>query len=495
MSPTISDQPGHVDLFAQRRQKLEQLRTNNLNPFANEFSVTHDCGAARQLVEDGKLAEDSVVKVAGRVSAIRNMGNSAFFDLRDFTGRIQVFLQRKGLTPTEAEVFDQLDLGDILGVEGTIFRTKAGEISVKLTSPMLLAKALQPPPSNFHGLEDVETRYRQRYLDLIANPGTCSVFVNRSRIVKAIRDFLHESGFMEVETPMLQAVPGGAAAQPFITHHNALGIPLYMRIAPELYLKRMLVGGMTRIFEIGRNFRNEGISRRHNPEFTMLEVYQAYSNCSAMMNLTESLIVHLARVVTGGTTIEFRNAEGLLVRTIDLSPGWRRVPYRTLIRDTMGDDWFDLTVADKRRRAEAHGLPLADSASKMEMTQSVFEKLIEPTLINPTFVTHLPKSLVPLAKSTPEDPSTVDVFECCINGQEIAPGYSEQNDPIAQRRQLEDQAGDEPQRIDEEFLIALEHGMPPAGGIGIGIDRLCMLLLAQENIRDVILFPQMRPRV
>ena len=292
----------------------------------------------------------------------------------------------------------------------------------------------------------------------------------------------------------MQAIPGGAAAQPFVTRHNALGCEFYLRIALELYLKRLLVGGMDRVFEIGRNYRNEGISPRHNPEFTMLEAYQAFGDYETMMELLETMITRVAQKVVGTLVIEHRDAEGNVTRTIDLTSPWRRVKYRELIREKAGDDWFDVTPNERRKRAIDLGVEIGEDHEDFEVTNGLFEKLIEPTLIQPTFVTHLPKELIPLAKLSPEDPLTIEVFECCINGQEIAPAYTEQNDPVAQREALQNQAGGEQQKLDEDFLTALEHGMPPAGGIGIGIDRLVMMLLGQESIRDVLLFPQLKPK-
>jgi lysyl-tRNA synthetase class 2 len=329
----------------------------------------------------------------------------------------------------------------------------------------------------------------------MANDEVKDTFLKRSAILRELRNFMHERGYVEVETPMMQAIPGGAAAQPFVTHHNALGCSFYLRIALELYLKRLLVGGIDRVFEIGRNFRNEGLSRKHNPEFTMIEAYQAYGDYESMMELVQGMICHVAEKVFGTTIIEHKDSEGNVVKTIDLSPGnWRRVTYKDLIREKAGADWFDVTPEERRQRAHDLGAEIGHDYEDFEITGAVFEKLIEPTLIQPTFVTHLPKELVPLAKLSPDDPDTVEVFECCINGQEIAPAYSEQNDPIEQRERLEHQAGGEQQKLDEDFLVALEHGMPPAGGIGIGIDRLCMMLLGQESIRDVILFPQLKPK-
>lgn len=483
-------------LIEQRKAKLTALREKGIDPFKNKFTPDRTCNEARSGFESGALPEGTKVSVAGRITAHREMGKSMFIDVRDQSGRIQVYAQKNVLGDEQWNIFTHLDLGDFIGVTGTLFRTKTGEPSIKLESFTVLAKALRPPPAKWHGLEDTEIRYRQRYLDLMANPEVKDVFLKRSAIVHEIRQFFHSRGYVEVETPAMQAIPGGAAAQPFKTFHNALGCEFYLRIALELYHKRLLVGGIDRLFEIGKNFRNEGLSRRHNPEFTMLEAYCAYGDYETMMETVESLIKHVAQKVLGTLVIEFKDAEGKVTRTIDLTT-WKRAKYKDLVRAVAGNDWFDVTPEERRRRA-MEDLKLAGDIAKgyedFEVTGAVFEKLVEPTLIQPTFVTHLPKELVPLAKLSPDDPTTVEVFECCINGQEISPGYTEQNDPIQQRATLEHQAGGEQQKLDEDFLVALEHGMPPAGGIGIGIDRLCMMLLGQESIRDVILFPQLKPK-
>jgi lysyl-tRNA synthetase class 2 len=526
-----------------------------------------------------------------------------FIDIRDQSGRLQAYAQKNVLGDEQFHIFQHLDLGDFIGVKGTMFTTKTGEISVKLISFVILAKALRPPPAKYYGLEDTEIRYRQRYLDLIANLDVKDVMLKRSAIIHEIRNFFHERKYVEVETPTMQGIPGGAAAQPFKTFHNALGCEFYLRIALELYHKRLLVGGIDKLFEIGKNFRNEGLSRRHNPEFTMLEAYCAFGDYATMMETVESLITTVAQKVLGtlkiihekkselhfqltfalnnlcvaseklqvvgfesvtetwrvfvkeaddeirkcltvidseyshvlaaraksaletarGKLTEAFNAQGetfvtrnrhyfanlvlsefrtplekleplAIAKIIDLTPSWKRAKYKDLIREKAGANWFDISPAERRQRAHDLGAEIGKEYEDFEVTSAVFEKLIEPTLIQPTFVTHLPRELVPLAKLSPDDPTTVEVFECCINGQEISPGYTEQNDPIAQRTTLEHQAGGEQQKLDEDFLIALEHGMPPAGGIGIGIDRLCMMLLGQESIRDVILFPQLKPK-
>jgi lysyl-tRNA synthetase class 2 len=498
-------------LIEQRRQNLAGLHAKGVNPFMNKFAPDAQCGVARtELVkwsEWNKSAdpakgeapgwpEGKRVRLAGRISSHRDMGKSQFVDIKDVSGRIQLWIQRQAIGEEQFAIFKNLDLADFVGIEGTLFVTRTGEPSVKVESFVPLGKALRPPPAKWEGLADTEIRYRQRYLDLIANDDVKNVFLKRSAIVHEIRAFFHERGYVEVETPAMQAIPGGAAAQPFKTYHNALGCEFYLRIALELYHKRLLVGGIDRLFEIGKNFRNEGLSRRHNPEFTMLEAYCAYGDYASMMETVESLVKRIAQNVLGTLKIDHRNAAGEVTRTIDLT-NWRRARYKDLVREKAGADWFDITSEERRRRAiedlKLEG-DIAAGYEDFEVTGAVFEKLIEPTLIQPTFVTHLPKELVPLAKLSPDDPTTVEVFECCINGQEISPGYTEQNDPIAQRTTLEHQAGGEQQKLDEDFLVALEHGMPPAGGIGIGIDRLCMMLLGQESIRDVILFPQLKPK-
>lgn len=476
-------------LIDQRRTKLQALRDNGIDPFQNSFSPDTHCSAVHSDYQEGKE-----VKVAGRVATQRVMGKSMFVHLVDQSGKAQFYASKNDLGDEAYATLKSIDLGDFLGVTGKLFTTKTGENTIHISDYVILSKALRPPPEKFHGLVDTEIRYRQRYLDLISNQDVKEVFLLRSQILREIRNYLHDQGYVEVETPMMQAIPGGAAAQPFVTHHNALGCEFYMRIALELYLKRLLVGGIDRVFEIGRNFRNEGLSRRHNPEFTMLEAYQAYGDYKSMMDLVQGMVCHIAQKVLGTLVIEHKDAEGNVTKTIDLTPDWKTVKYKDLIREKTQDDWFELSPEARREKAVDLGAEIHDSDEDFEVTNAIFEKFIEPNLIQPTFVTHLPKQLVPLAKISKEDPTTVEVFECCINGQEIAPAYSEQNDPIQQRESLEHQAGGEQQKLDEDFLVALEHGMPPAGGMGMGIDRLCMMLLGQESIRDVILFPQLKPQ-
>lgn len=475
------------ELIAVRREKLNRLRELGVNPYGERFLIDKEIDELSE-----SFTEGSKVVVAGRITAHRDMGKSHFFDISDFKGRIQCYLNARAVGEESFEIFKQLDLGDWIGIEGETFKTKVGEPTVKVESFKVLSKSLRPLPDKYHGLSDKETRYRQRYLDLVSNEASRNVFLKRSLIVREIRDFLQDRGFIEVETPMLQDVPGGAAARPFETHHNALNMPLYMRIAPELFLKRLLVGGMTKVFELNRNFRNEGISRRHNPEFTMLEAYWAYADFEAMADLVEEMVCSVAEKYCGGLNIETKDEDGNVTKNINLSRPWKRAPYKELIKDVAGQDWFEFTSDQRREKCAELGVEISEQMEDYEVTQQVFEKLVEEKTFDPLYVTHVPKELVPLAKQNTDDDSLVDVYELIINGQEISPGYSELNDPDIQRQRLMDQAGEETQKVDEEFLTALEHGMPPAGGIGIGIDRLVIMLTSAESIRDVVLFPQLK---
>jgi lysyl-tRNA synthetase, class II len=478
------------ELIAQRREKLEALRARGVEPFGRGFETSGSIAEVRE-----KFKEGESLRAAGRITAHRDMGKSHFVDLRDATGRIQAYFHEKEIGAEAMEIFNLLDLGDFIGVEGACFLTKTGEPTLKARKFEVLAKALRPPPEKWHGLQDVEARYRQRYIDLVANEQSRETFQKRIAMVREMRRFLEDRGFAEAETPVLQTVAGGAAAAPFSTRHKALGLDLYLRIAPELYLKRLLVGGFTKVFELNRNFRNEGISRKHNPEFTMLEVYWAYADFEKMANLIEELICHLAEKICGSLAIDHRDAEGKVIRTINLKRPWRRARYIDLIREVAGKDWFD--ISSEKRRARASGelkLEILPQQADFEVTQHVFEKLVEEKTFDPLFVTHCPKELVPLAKQNSADPSLVDVYELIINGVEMSPGYTELNDPDVQRQRLLEQAGEETQKLDEDFLLALEHGMPPAGGFGLGVDRLAMLFTGAESIRDVILFPLLKPK-
>jgi lysyl-tRNA synthetase class 2 len=476
------------DLLAFRRQKLEQLLEQKVDPFGGRFDVSGTVGEVRQAFVVGGR-----VRVAGRITAHRNMGKSQFLDLSDVSGRLQVYVNLKELPAEEAAVFQLLDLGDFLGIEGESFITKTGEPTVRVEKFQILAKTLRPLPDKWHGVSDIEVRNRQRYLDLISNQRSRDIFLTRSLIVREIRRYLEDRGFLEVETPMMQPIAGGAAAEPFKTHHNALGLDLFLRIAPELYLKRLLVGGFTKVFELNRNFRNEGISRRHNPEFTMLEVYWAYADFELMANLVEEMICVLAERVTGSLQIAHKDGEGNLKQTIDLTRPWKRARYHDLIRQ-VDETWYERSRDQKLLRCQELGVEVHPGMQEFEITQQIFEKLVEARTIDPLFVTHLPVQLVPLAKQNAENPALVDVYELIINGQEISPGYSELNDPVVQRHRLTAQVGEEIQNLDEDFLLALEHGMPPAGGIGVGVDRLVMALTGTDSIREVILFPHLKPK-
>jgi len=472
---------------AQRRKKADALRAMGLDPFGRRFPDTIGAAEARQRFE--AAGEGAPARVAGRLAGMREFGKLVFSDIVDWTGRIQVAFNRKTLPEAVWEKVKQLDLGDWVGVEGRLTKTRTGEVTVAVETLEILAKALLPPPEKWHGLVDVETRYRQRYVDLFANPEVRDLFLARSLILEETRRFLKERSFVEVETPVLQPIYGGAAARPFTTHHNTLDVDLYLRISPELYLKRLLVGGMERVFEIGRVFRNEGISTRHNPEFTMLEAYQAFADYTDMMELTESLVESLARTVSGGKTcLPFGG------HAIEYRAPWRRAKYADLLEEHAGVRLGD----EEAIRAKARALGLEESNKHLDVvTHDLFERTVEEHLVQPTFVMDWPARLCPLTKRKAEDPTIAERFEPMVAGMELGNAYTELNDPDVQasalRLQLEGQ--EETMAVmDEDFLAALKHGMPPAGGLGIGMDRLVMLLVGASSIRDVVLFPQLRPR-
>ncbi|RDV82536.1 lysine--tRNA ligase [Ammonifex thiophilus] len=483
--------PEFTDLIRVRYEKLEELRAQGIEPYGGRYERTH---LAEEVRERFSELEGREVSLAGRIMARRSHGKVTFADLQDFSGRIQIMVRQDAVGSEAYEIFKKLDLGDIIGVKGSVFKTRTGEITIAVARFELLAKSLRPLPEKWHGLRDVDLRYRQRYLDLIVNPEVKRIFILRSQIIRAIRRFLDERGFLEVETPMMQPLPGGAAARPFITYHNALEMQLYLRIAPELYLKRLLVGGFEKVYEINRNFRNEGISTKHNPEFTMLELYQAYADYQDMMKLTEELITWVAKEVLGTWRIKYGEAD------IDLTPPWRRISLLEAVRQKTGVDFASMEAGEARAAAEKLGVELKGKTLWGEIVNEVFEQLVEPELTNPTFVLDYPVDISPLAKRKKEDPRLTYRFELFIGGREIANAFSELNDPLDQRerflKQLEKRrAGDEEAHMfDEDFLVALEYGMPPAGGLGIGIDRLVMLLTNSPSIREVILFPLHRPR-
>lgn len=476
------------DQVAVRKGKLARIREIGLDPFRSNWEQSHTSEEALDLLMEEE-ENGPEVSVAGRIIAFRLMGKASFLKILDRAGKIQSYVRKDEIGDEEYATFKKLDLGDFIGVRGPLFRTKTGEVTIRAKEYKLVSKALRPLPEKWHGLSDNEQIYRQRYLDLIVNDESRNRFKARSQIIREIREFFWARDFLEVETPMLQAVSGGAAARPFCTHFNALDCEFSLRIALELHLKRLLVGGLDRVFEVGRVFRNEGLSRRHNPEFTMLEAYQAYTDFRGMMELTQSLIQQVAKKALGTLHLERTDGEA-----IDLSGEWREAKYKDLIIDAVGrEDWFELPKLAKLEKTKEMGIEVDSGQQDFEVTNDVFEKVIEHTLIQPTFVTHIPRELCPLAKITESDSSTIDVFELCINGQEIAPAYSEQNDPEVQREAFVKQVGEETQELDEDFLTALEHGMPPAGGMGMGIDRLVIFLTSAANIRDTILFPTLRP--
>ena len=483
------------ELIRQRREKLEALRRSGIDPFGGRYPVTHWArGIAERL---GSASEEELkgfgpVSLAGRVVAMRHHGKTCFAHLMDQTGRIQLYARADGLGDEYAR-FVELDAGDFIGVTGEMFRTRTGELTVAVKTVSFLAKSLRPLPEKWHGLKDVETRYRQRYVDLIVNTEAREIFLMRARLIRAMRAFLDARGFLEVETPMMQPIPGGAIARPFKTHHNALGMDLYLRIAPELYLKRLLVGGFERVYEINRNFRNEGTSTAHNPEFTMLEFYQAYADYTDLMELTEALFVELAQALRGSLVLTWGE------HAIDLTPPWRRLAFFDGLSQALGLGVTPETEVGTLARAAAARGVVHGGGAPWKLWKDVFETLVEPTLIQPTFVVDFPTELSPLAKRKRENPLLVDRFELFVAQREVANAYSELNDPVDQLVRFREQAalqarGDEEAHwLDEDYVRALEYGMPPAAGEGIGIDRLLMMFANQPSIREVILFPQLRP--
>ncbi len=491
-------EPALPPLVRQRYEKLEALRKRGIDPFGQRFPLTHWAQPLRDQLgsakEEEELAAIGPVSVAGRIVAIRHHGRSCFAHLMDQTGRVQIYARADRLGEGYA-LFTELDVGDFIGVTGEVFRTRTGELTVAVGDFQFLTKSLRPLPEKWHGLKDVETRYRQRYVDLVVNEDVRGLFAMRSRLIKGIREFLDARGFLEVETPMMQPIPGGAIARPFKTHHNTLGIDLYLRIAPELYLKRLVVGGFERVYEINRNFRNEGVSTQHNPEFTMLEFYQAYADYQDLMTLTEELFGQLARSLRGTLTLTWGP------HSIDLGPPWRRLGFFEGLSQALGLSVTADTDAAALRRAAAaaRGVGLEGIDATWKIWKEVFESLVEPTLVQPTFVVDFPIELSPLAKKKRDDPRLVDRFELFIGQREMANAYSELNDPVDQLARFREQAqllarGDEEAHwLDEDYVRALEYGMPPAAGEGIGIDRLVMLFGDQPSIREVILFPHLRP--
>ncbi|NEW09559.1 lysine--tRNA ligase [Paenibacillus sp. SYP-B3998] len=487
------------ELLVIRRNKLDELRALGVDPFGSKYERTH---TAKQILDSyqdktkEELDEEAVeVSIAGRIMQKRGMGKASFAHLQDISGKIQIYVREDSVEGNKYQAFDILDLGDMVGVRGVVFKTKTGETSIKVKSLEVLTKSLIPLPDKFHGLSDVELRYRQRYVDLIINQDVQQTFILRSRIIQSMRRYLDSLGYLEVETPTLHSIAGGASARPFITHHNTLDMQLYMRIAIELHLKRLIVGGLEKVYEIGRVYRNEGISTRHNPEFTMIELYEAYADYKDIMKLTEELVAHIAQEVLGKTTIQYGDHE------VNLAVGWRRVSMVEAIKEVKGVDFsVHMSNEEAHRLAKEHKVSVEPHMTFGHIVNQFFETFVEETLIQPTFIYGHPLEISPLAKKNPEDPRFTDRFELFIVAREHANAFTELNDPIDQRERFEsqlrekEQGNDEAHEMDDDFIRALEYGMPPTGGLGIGIDRLVMLLTNAPSIRDVLLFPLMRER-
>jgi lysyl-tRNA synthetase class 2 len=484
------------ELIQQRFKKLAEISAMGVKPYAGRYETT---AAAQDLLDTyGQTSKEDLEKerievtVAGRLVAMRSFGKAGFGHLQDGSGRVQLYVQKNSLGDDRYALFKKIDIGDFIGVKGFLFRTKTNELTIEVEAFTLLSKSLRPLPEKWHGLTDVELRYRQRYVDLIVNPEVKKVFLLRTRIVQSIRAFLNSRGYVEVETPMMQTIPGGATAKPFKTHHNALDMDLFLRIAPELYLKRLLVGGFERVYEINRNFRNEGISTRHNPEFTMLEFYTAYADYRDLITLTEQMISGIAQEVLGTMEVEY---EG---HRINLAPPWKKITFLDSLREAGVPDDVIANADKAREYAKKLGASLKGGEPLGKLLNEIFETLVETKLIQPTFVTDYPTDISPLSKKRDDNPDFVERFELFVVGRELANAFSELNDPVDQKERFlkqvtEREAGDEEaHQMDEDFIRALEYGMPPAAGEGIGIDRLVMLLTGSSSIRDVILFPQMK---
>ncbi len=487
-----------ADAIQQRLNKLQRIQAQGIDPYPHRFHRTgtiKEAVALFQHYEAGDASELSPMRLAGRITASRAMGKATFLDIRDGTDKIQLYL-REDVLGEKYESLSHFDLGDFIGVEGKLFRTRTGELTLEASDFTMLSKSLQPLPEKWHGLSDVEKRYRQRYLDLISNKQARDVFAARSKVVTAMRRFLDERGFIEVETPILQPLAAGALARPFATHHHALGQDLYLRIAIELHLKRLIIGGLDKVYEIGRVFRNEGISTRHNPEFTMLESYEAYADYNDVMKMVEEMVSYISREVVGSTKIEFGG------NTIDFSPPWPRITLRDAMQKSCGIDFEDCPDEESLRQAmETKGMDTSGIKGWGKLIDKLISGSMEPNLVQPTFVLDYPVELSPLAKRKPGNERLVERFEAFVGGMEMANAFTELNNPLEQRERFQEQErlremwGDEEvERIDEDFLLALEYGMPPTGGLGLGIDRLVMLLTGQESIREVILFPQLRTK-
>ncbi|MCA1037731.1 MULTISPECIES: lysine--tRNA ligase [Bacillus] len=482
-----------------RREKMNSLREKGMDPFGKRFERSHQ---SQDLIDEyGEQEKEAIeeqnisVTLAGRIMTKRGKGKAGFAHIQDLKGQIQIYVRQDAIGEESYEIFNSADLGDLVGVTGTLFKTKVGELSIKVEAFELLTKSLRPLPEKFHGLKDVEQRYRQRYLDLIMSQESKKTFITRSRIIQSMRRYLDSHGYLEVETPMMHSIAGGASARPFITHHNALDMELYMRIAIELHLKRLIVGGLEKVYEIGRVFRNEGVSTRHNPEFTMIELYEAYADYRDIMSLTENLVAHIAEEVLGTTTVQYGDYE------VNLKPEWTRLHMVDAIKEHTGVDfWQQMSKEEAQALAKEHNVEIKETMEYGHIVNEFFEQKVEEKLIQPTFIYGHPVEISPLAKKNEEDPRFTDRFELFIVAREHANAFTELNDPIDQRERFEaqlkerEQGNDEAHMMDDDFIEALEYGMPPTGGLGIGIDRLVMLLTNSPSIRDVLLFPLMRHR-
>lgn len=489
------------DQMLVRREKLQELRDLGIDPFGKKFVRSGDSKSLHQEWDEFSKEElhdkedESAVAIAGRLMTKRGKGKAGFAHVKDITGQIQIYVRKDQVGDEQFEIWKHADLGDIVGVKGVMFKTNTGELSVKAKEFTVLTKSLRPLPDKYHGLQDIEQRYRQRYLDLITSEESTKTFITRSQIIQEMRTYLNNKGFLEVETPMMHQIAGGASARPFVTHHNALDATLYMRIAIELHLKRLIVGGLEKVYEIGRVFRNEGVSTRHNPEFTMIELYEAYADYNDIMDLTESMVAAIAEKVLGSTTVQYGE------ESIDLAPNWRRWHMVDAVKEYTGVDFYEVkTDEEGHTLAKEHNIEVEDRMTYGHILNEFFEQRVEEKLIQPTFIYGHPIEISPLAKKNPEDPRFTDRFELFIVGREHANAFTELNDPIDQRERFEaqmkekDQGNDEAHEMDDDFIEALEYGMPPTGGLGIGIDRLVMLLTNSASIRDVLLFPYMRQK-
>jgi len=484
------------EMISIKRSEIENIKKEGIDPFGQRFERKHKIGEVIQKFNQLGIGESSQEKVtiAGRIMALRKHGKAAFADIEDIEGRMQIYIKSNKVGQKTFELFSKIDVGDIIGINGLVFRTKMGELTIFTEELTLLCKSIRSLPEKWHGLKDIETRYRKRYLDLIVNSSVRDIFIKRSKVIQSLRKFLDSKGYLEVETPIMQPIPGGATARPFITHHNALDRDFYLRIAPELYLKRLLVGGLEKVYELSRNFRNEGISTKHNPEFTMVELYEAYGNYHTMMQITEELIVYIIKNVLGKLEIEYQG------KSINFSSPWKKISMHDSIQEACGIDMEKLPEKDFVKIIRENNLDIKNSASRGEIANELFEKYVEPTLIQPTFIIDYPLEVSPLSKQKKDNPELVERFELFINSMELANAFTELNDPTEQKRRFEEQAakkeaGDlESHFMDKDYIEALEYGLPPAGGLGIGIDRLMMLLTNSSSIKEVILFPQLKTK-